>query len=346
MTSTPLFSWLHISDLHFGHGSAGHRWDQRLVLETLQKDAASLTARGCPTPNAILVTGDIAFSGSAAQYQDAMKWLHDLAKRDDGSAITLVVPGNHDVDRAADRHRATKRLVWAIREGHDELDAALEDPEDRSRLEARMKAYIEFANQCNGSDGAPGELWWSRTVAGSPRLPVRIVGLNTALLAADERDKGRLRLGRAMIAQTLGSGATKKQSANEVVIVMSHHPLDQGWLADEREITGWLRQKAHIHLCGHVHEAASQAVWAGSGTGIVHVVAGAAHGEQTPEGVPAGHGYNLAALFAGEDGSLRLRVWPRKWSDRNKDFRADMDGVDETRGYAEHAIHVKVPPIH
>jgi hypothetical protein len=38
------------------------------------------------------------------------------------------------------------------------------------------------------------------------------------------------------------------------------------------------------------------------------VVAGAAHGEQMPEGVPAGHGYNLAALFAEDDGVVRLRV--------------------------------------
>jgi calcineurin-like phosphoesterase family protein len=342
MTSTPLFSWLHISDLHFGHGSAGHRWDQRLVLEALQRDAAALTARAGLVPNAVLVTGDVAFSGDPAQYQDAVKWLNGLAKREDGT-LTLVVPGNHDVDRAADRHRATKRLVWAIREGHEELDAALEDPEDRDRLAGRMKAYIDFAKQCNLADGTGDDLWWSRPVSGSPRLPVRIVGLNTALLAADGRDKGRLRLGRAMIAQTLGAGAAKP-SANEAVIVMSHHPLDQGWLADEREITGWLRQKAHIHLCGHVHEAASQAVWAGSGTGIVHVVAGAAHGEQMPEGVPAGHGYNLAALFAGDDGSVRLRVWPRKWSDRNKDFRADVDGVDEARGYAEHALSVKASP--
>ena len=74
----------------------------------------------------------------------------------------------------------------------------------------------------------------------------------------------------------------------------------------------------------------------------MHVVAGAAHGEQMPEGTPAGHGYNLAALVAGEDGFVRLRVWPRKWSDRNKDFRADMDGVDEARGYAEHALPVRV----
>jgi hypothetical protein len=37
-------------------------------------------------------------------------------------------------------------------------------------------------------------------------------------------------------------------------------------------------------------------------------------------------------------------LWWWKWSDRNKDFRGDMDGVDEARGYAEHAFGVRVSP--
>jgi hypothetical protein len=40
---------------------------------------------------------------------------------------------------------------------------------------------------------------------------------------------------------------------------------------------------------------------------------------------------------------VRLRVWPRKWSDRNKEFRLDVDGVDEALGYAEHALGMKLP---
>ena len=55
----PLFSWVHISDLHFGHGNAGTYADQRLVLDALRQDAAKTAGqRGIPVPDALLVTGD------------------------------------------------------------------------------------------------------------------------------------------------------------------------------------------------------------------------------------------------------------------------------------------------
>jgi 3',5'-cyclic AMP phosphodiesterase CpdA len=348
MTSAPLFSWLHISDLHFGHGGAGHRWDQRLVLDALLADAAALVKRGLLKPDAIVVTGDVAFSGAPAQYNDAFTWMERLTAAT-GAKTVVSVPGNHDVNRAVDRDRGTARLVRALREGQEDLDAALEDESDQERLKKRMQAYLEFAERCHTEwhDLALahpwGDLWWSGDFAmNDPGGILRFAGLNTALLSADEKDKGRLRLGKAMIADTIGTSRFELQR-NSIVVALSHHPLDRGWLADEREAIGWLRRGAHIHLCGHVHEAESRAVQTGAGTGLVQVVAGAAHGEQMPEGVPVGHGYNLAALVAGEDRIVRLRVWPRKWSDRNKDFRADVDSVDEARGYAEHALTVKVP---
>ncbi|HRI69476.1 MAG TPA: hypothetical protein PK156_34835 [Polyangium sp.] len=38
LASESLFTWLHLSDLHFGHGGATHRWNQQLVLETLREN--------------------------------------------------------------------------------------------------------------------------------------------------------------------------------------------------------------------------------------------------------------------------------------------------------------------
>jgi hypothetical protein len=35
-----LFSWIHVSDIHMGHGDAAHGWDQALVLRELRKDVA------------------------------------------------------------------------------------------------------------------------------------------------------------------------------------------------------------------------------------------------------------------------------------------------------------------
>ncbi len=64
-----------------------------------------------------------------------------------------------------------------------------------------------------------------------------------------------------------------------------------------------------------------------SGTGLLRIVARAVHGERMPAGVSASHGYNLAAVYPREEGGVWLRVWPRVWSEKNKDFRADVHNL-------------------
>ena len=36
-----LFTWLHLSDIHIGHGDVSHQWDQRLVLRAMEDDTKS-----------------------------------------------------------------------------------------------------------------------------------------------------------------------------------------------------------------------------------------------------------------------------------------------------------------
>jgi len=33
-----IFTWLQVSDIHFGHGDASEGWDQRIVLAELTSD--------------------------------------------------------------------------------------------------------------------------------------------------------------------------------------------------------------------------------------------------------------------------------------------------------------------
>jgi hypothetical protein len=120
--------------------------------------------------------------------------------------------------------------------------------------------------------------------------------------------------------------------------VLSHHPLRDDWLADGRKADKWLQGRAHIHLFGHVHAPDLEETRGGSGQRLVRIAAGAVHGERKPEGVPAGHGYSLAALYAHQEKELLLRVWPRVWSDNNTGFRPDVHNIHEERGCAEHVI--------
>jgi hypothetical protein len=38
-----IFAWIHLSDIHFGHGDAAHGWDQQLVLAVLRRDVGATT---------------------------------------------------------------------------------------------------------------------------------------------------------------------------------------------------------------------------------------------------------------------------------------------------------------
>jgi predicted MPP superfamily phosphohydrolase len=330
----PFFAWLHLSDIHIGHRDVSHRWDQALVLDALRKDIAATIDLGVPRPDALLVTGDVAWSGATEQYETAKTWLLDIAKQAGiDKAQIFLVPGNHDVDRSVDKgNRHAARLLRLLREGSEDLDSVLAEPGDRALLTLRLEPYLSFASGFP-SLRPPDAVSWSHTLVAQSDLRVRLIGLNTALLAADDLDKGKLRLGKEALARTLTGIAE-----GELLIVLSHHPFRDGWLADQREADGWLKGRAHVHLSGHVHEADLEDARAGSGTSLIRIAAGAVHGDKLSPGVPASHGYSLAAVVANEDGTLRLRVWPRRWSEKNKCFTVDTDNTPKDRPFAEHPL--------
>ncbi|ADO68815.1 uncharacterized protein STAUR_1011 [Stigmatella aurantiaca DW4/3-1] len=303
-----------------------------------------------PSPELTLVTGDIAFSGASrvrtgqtesTEYQEASLWLQELGQ-DLGISPSRIftVPGNHDVQRAADGEPAVAQLVKEMREGRVELDAALADPGQRVLLARRQANYLAwaagFAPACMESSRPPEErLFWMHRMALAEGVRLRLVGLNTALLSADDTDRGKLRLGNEQLARSLLMPSVEPQA---FTLILSHHPLRSQWMADEENADAWIRNHAHLHLSGHVHEADSEQARSGAGGQFVRVVAGAAHGEQMPVGVSAGHGYNIAAVFLSEGGQLILRVWPRRWSDKHKLFLPDQDNVPPGQPYAEHAM--------
>lgn len=331
-----LFGWIHVSDIHFGHGDAGHGWDQKMVLDRLVQDLPEVIKQGAPRPDAILVTGDVAFSGagrSPDEYQRAEVWLLQMAAAVGlGPDRIFMVPGNHDVNRRVDAKLSIGTLVDALRDGKIPLDTVLADPEARDLLGSRMSKYLELAARF-----APAlpPLFWVQPLQGRGGLKVRLCGLNTALLSRDDTDQGKLQLGK----QQLDMVALPAAAPGELVIVLTHHPL-RAWLSDGKNAEEWIHSSAHLHLSGHVHEAESAEVRKGVGTHFVHITAGAAHGEKSEA---ASHGYNFAAVVAGADGRLGLRTWPRRWSEKGASFRLDFEAVNDGERFAYHQLRASLP---
>lgn len=347
MSTQTLFGWVHLSDLHFGHGGAGHQANQQLVLDALLADVAEQIKQGVPKPDALLVTGDIAFSGACAardEYDRAAEWIGKVAAAVGVSLDAVyVVPGNHDVQRPVDTSPSARTWLRAIRKGEEKLDEILRHDDERAKLAKRQSNYLALAERfapAGRRDPTTGEprLYWRQVIDARGGLRVRLCGLNTALLAADEKvfgsDQGSLWLGEKQLAEVLLSPPVREP---EVVVVLSHHPFSGGWLHDEKDVREWVRSRAHVHLSGHVHEAASERTRSGAGGDFIHVAAGASHGEAEPAGVAARHGYSFGELVA-EGGGVALRIRPRRWSEPNKRFRRDIDTADESSGVAEHPI--------
>ncbi len=331
-----LFTWLHLSDIHARHGDRDYRAAQAQVLRDL---IASLRR---PPPevgrvDAIFVTGDLGFSGGAVdpgEYDDvaavlaaAASALHVPADR------VFPVAGNHDVDRGA---VAADPAIAAWLDQARRGDASLADPSAiRGRASAaRFARWRDLVARTAphlvphlADDGA-----WSFDLAGATGAPIRLVGLNTALLAQDDADRQRLRIGWRQ--------ADPVFSADRIVLMLGHHPLS--WLADPVDLLGPVRRWVDVYLHGHIHEQGSHALLDGGGDLHVTAVAGATHlderehvGSRSPiatgRGRPLQHAYGFGTIAGDSGGPLMLRFWPRAY-DPSRGFIVDArncrPGVD------------------
>ena len=183
------FTIIHTSDLHFGHGNAYNRSDQRMIIEELINDAA-LVKQMIGKPDIITITGDIAFSAnSAEEYPLARTWIRRFSRElniDDSSFY--IVPGNHDVDRKQlTAGLDSKLLKNYLRQNPYELEEVLSDENSFKTLWRKFENYSQFVSNYGPSSQAMKNLSWAQHIS-SAIGPITIVGLNTSLLSFDNND--------------------------------------------------------------------------------------------------------------------------------------------------------------
>jgi predicted MPP superfamily phosphohydrolase len=301
--STPIrvFSWIHLSDLHFGAGTTGYRFDHKAVMRAIERD---LTANAPRPIDHIFVTGDIAFSAQPDEYTCARKWFEPIVKAAGvGFDRMRFVPGNHDVDRQAVKKSPLLRSAHhAARERRVELDELLADDKARAVLAAKLEPYRAFVSTFTGHP-APienGIDWFEILEPGAEgHGRIRIAGLSTVwtsdeLDGKDEGGKGFVR--NLMLAHGPLDRLAGEATAAELTLLLTHHPPE--WIAPRADgvdlLTRELARLPHIHLSGHVHDAkagstkrhgrSGRSLWYG---------AGAAHSDPSES---AKHGYAWGAV--------------------------------------------------
>ena len=95
------FSWLHLTDFHFGLDGQKFLWPN--LRQAFLDDLEELHQQTGPW-QAVLFTGDLVQQGKSAEFQEMQKDVLDrlwekLVELGSGNAVLLAVPGNHDLYR-------------------------------------------------------------------------------------------------------------------------------------------------------------------------------------------------------------------------------------------------------
>lgn len=271
----PPIRFLHLSDLHFKTGAAkGYDQDKVLrgLLERLRKD------RSKSPLDLIFLTGDLAFSGEAKEYDAAVAFLRDLL---DATGVApdhlFVVPGNHDVQRRVGR--------WLLRtlRAQDSADFFVE-ADSRAAHEAKFAAYREKLRAFLGESrslglGVGADAVESVEVRGSK---LAVASFNSAWFAIDDTDVEKLWLGEA----NLDYAARQIEAEGGVLaaVALMHHPTEYLSEEERSSIEKRLERSFDVVLRGHLHRDKAQSVLTPRG-GYVELAAPAAYqGSQWPNG--------------------------------------------------------------
>lgn len=324
---TTTFSWLHLTDLHFGMKDQNFLWPN--LRQPFFDDLVALHDLTGPW-QAVLFTGDLVQQGKSEEFKAMQKevlarlW-EQLSKLGSGDAVLLAVPGNHDLYRPdlSDNAPADTLLDDG---GFDRIaEKFWNNPTGAYRrvVDDAFVAYSEWwreyqpKNLTNGI--IPGDFSYSLNYE---ERRIGIVGLNTAFLQLGEGNyKGKLNWNARQLNAVCNGAADDWVKQHEVCLLLSHHGPD--WLTPaarkhgEREIAP--AGRFAVHFFGHAHEPIIQYVYTGGNSNPIRLCQGnSVFGMELlgePPTLTRSHGYSAGQIRFGE-GPPKLRIWPRFASDK------------------------------
>jgi calcineurin-like phosphoesterase family protein len=297
---------VHLSDIHFRNEDKliGINSDDNMREDVVRELIRFSNEFGAI--DAMIVSGDIAFSGKIEEFAIARKWLYSILERTRSpNAKIIVCPGNHDVDQAVlndailDMHDKV-RSEKDVEKRQSMLLARLGKEQSRDLLMSALGNYNDFAVEfaCEFYPDRSRYTWFhDLTLNDGSTLRVR--GLNSTILCGLKDAKHSLFLGR-------NSWSLKKEDGVEY-LVFAHHP--PSWLYDEVEMKNELDDKARIQMYGHEHAARIDA-----GVDSVRLFAGAINPERDHAGWMPGFNFlRLEVCMEREKRMLSVITHSMQW---------------------------------
>jgi len=243
-----MLRWLHISDLHVGRSESRDPYEVDSVLGPLVKTVEAAVSRD-EGPDMLFVTGDIARSGSRAEYNSCAPFFTRLmeAANLDESRV-WIVPGNHDVNREHGKY-----LVRTLASEDESIDFF-------GKADARaqhMRKFSEYRNFINkllpGRKFAAGDVVHEPTVLEIHGVRVGLLPVNTCMFSQNDDDNGRLWIGTRTVRQRL---EMLQQLDPDITIALMHHP--HFYLHEDESAASWLQNGVDLVLRGHLHRSAGE----------------------------------------------------------------------------------------
>ena len=305
---------LHLSDIHFQNlGQKDYLDNNSDLRNELEFDLEKIVSE-IGSINAVLISGDIAYSAKEEEYLKATDWLETICKIC-GCLEENVLPvcGNHDVNRDAigamlcATHEKFKELRNRI-EIDKELHKYLMQDEDFSILLSPLKNYYSFAQKYNAIP-AQNSLFWEKDFHIND-IKLRVKGLNSAIISNgnDDEHSSKLILG--------GHQTTLKREKGVIYLTLCHHPPQ--WLYDGNDVEKDLNARAKIQLFGHKHDFNVIKI-----NETLRLSSGAVHPERNENSwEPRYNIIGLSIVKEHEDKYLKVKIWERIWDKTDKIFKA------------------------
>lgn len=308
--------FVHVSDIHFGQEKDDRVHIHADVKQQLIADAREVVEKiAGGVAHGILVTGDIAQSGTWVEYEDAGKWLDELAANI-GVAIHRVqmVPGNHDLDRSKLSFSGQQILDHIRAGGTKEYEDILNNSTDRAALFARFEDYGRFSFGYDCPLNNEGAFASEMEVNLAPGRAIRFIRLNSSLLChGKERDEHpELMIGARQFTIPRENGVEN--------IVLVHHPLH--WYKDQDQVLNYIRSRARVFISGHEHNPKVFIDEVEPGCDLMMLAAGATVPYKSNEAFT--FTYNIIEFdWDEENDGLSVTMHPRAWNTQHTCFEAD-----------------------
>jgi len=308
--------FVHVSDIHFGQERHQRVYIHEDVKRELIADATEVVASLSPSGvKGVLVTGDVAYSGKAEQYDVAGHWLDALA---DGIGCPIhqvqLVPGNHDVDREKLSVGGEHLLAYIRQGGPAEYEKVMSNDFDRATLFQRFEEYGRFSIGYKCGLDAEAKLATNLRVEVGPGRWIRFVRLNSSLLChgAEQDDQPELVIGERQF--------VIPRHAGEENVVLVHHPLN--WYKDAEDVRDYVRSRARVFISGHEHDPKVAIDEVAEDCDVMMLAAGAAVPFKSDDTYT--HTYNVIEFDWDEAAdSLVVTIHPRAWNASKTCFEAD-----------------------